>query len=99
MGALLAIGWTGVGGSAPAPRRLQTLATLAAAMLITAQTGAGLMEQARVDNEPAQAQRSGGGNDASLAPGRETVVGAFTGTPYTYPSPAHIKKGDAVDFT
>jgi hypothetical protein len=60
------------------------------------------MEQARVDNEPAQAQRSSTGAGGSTALGRETVIGAFTGVPYTYPTPAHFENPGAkaaTDFT
>lgn len=102
MAELLSLGWTSDVLRAPGRRHWDLLATLAAAVLITASTGASVLEQARVDNEPAEAQRSAGGAGSPTAIGRETVIGAFTGVPYTYPSPARIEnpgaKG-ATDFT
>ncbi len=102
----LTLSWAGEAGGTPMlcrwQRPWQLAVTLAAAGMIIASTGAGILEQARVDNEPAEAQRSGKGDPSSTALGRESVIGAFTGTPYTYPSPARIvnpgAKG-ATDFT
>ncbi|MEI9900753.1 MAG: hypothetical protein WDN31_12230 [Hyphomicrobium sp.] len=71
MAALLTLGWAGT----DRPRRgrgLQTASTLAAAVLIAVQAGAGIMEQARIDGDPAGASDANKGDDASLAPGRET---------------------------
>ena len=99
MADILTIGWGDVADRAPRRGSWNVAVTLLAAALITAQTAAGVFEQARVDDEPAAAERGGSGDGTSLAPGRETILGAFTGVPYTYPSTAHIKKGDAVDFT
>jgi hypothetical protein len=98
MAALLTLGWEAT--EAPrGGRPLQILTTLLAAALITAQAASGVLEQARVDDEPAQAQRGSAGDGTSVSPGRETIVGALTGMPYTYPSAAHIKKDGAIDFT
>ena len=61
-----------------------------------------MLEQARVDNEPALAQRNGTGDGSRVAPGRETVIGAYTGAPYNYPSAARITNPGApgaTDFT
>jgi lipid A oxidase len=97
MAALLTIGWTGCSDRAGGKRRWDVVTTLAAALMITASTAAGVLEQARVDDEPAAAQRSGGGS--SVVPGRETVIGAYTGAPYNYPSAARVEQPGAVDFT
>lgn len=106
MAELLSLGWASDVGRTPMlPRRQrpwQLAATLAAAAMITASTAAGILEQARVDNEPAEAQRVGAGAGGTTAIGRETVIGAFTGVPYTYPSPAHVENPgakSATDFT
>lgn len=103
MAALLSLGWA---GGAPRPsgaRPLWEVATgVIAAGLITASTAAGVLEQARVDNEPAAAHGSGSSEDNPAAIGRETVIGAFTGVPYTYPSAARIVNPNAkaaTDFT
>jgi len=102
MARLLTLGWAGDATRTPTKQSWQLLATLSAAALITASTAAGILEQARVDDEPAAAQRGESGEGSSAAIGRETVLGAFTGTPYTYPSVARIEnpgaKG-ATDFT
>jgi lipid A oxidase len=99
MAELITLGWTGAAGGARDRRPLQTLVTLAAAVLIVASTAAGLLEQSRVDGEPSQAERNRAGEGTSTALGRETIVAAFTGAPYNYPSAAHIEKPGAVDFT
>jgi lipid A oxidase len=100
MAALMTIGWAADAGRAPGRRRWDVMTTIAAGAMIIASTGASILEQARVDNEPAAAQRGGTGDPSSTAIGRETVLGAFTGTPYTYPSPAHIQNpATKTDFT
>jgi hypothetical protein len=98
----LSWGWAGEAGHTPGRRPFDLVAALAAAAMITASTAAGIMEQARVDNEPQAAQGSDKGTGSSAAIGRETVLGAFTGVPYTYPSPARIENPGAkaaTDFT
>ena len=88
MAELLTLGWSGT--KRPTRRRRRDMAvTLAAGLLITAQTAAGILEQARVDNEPAQAEASGK-RDGAVALGRETVIAAYSGAPYTYPSKARV---------
>lgn len=103
MAELLTLGWgSDVAAASTGRRTLDWVATLAAAVLITASTAAGILEQARVDNESVQAQRSDSGDGSKIALGRESVLGAFTGVPYTYPSPAHISNPgatNATDFT
>lgn len=102
MADLLTLGWGAHVEQTPGRRRWDLVATLAAAVLVTASTGAGILEQARVDNEPATAQGKANGEGSSTAVGRETVIGAFTGVPYTYPSPARIENPAAkaaTDFT
>lgn len=102
MAELLTLGWSGELARPGSPRLWNVLTTLAAAMLITASTAASVMEQARVDDEPAEAQRSGSGDQSSTALGRETIIGAFTGQPYTYPSDARFENPNAkgaTDFT
>jgi hypothetical protein len=99
MAELLTLGWT---GSAPPGRRPWDIAiTLTAGALIAAQALAGVLEQARVDNEPAQSASSGD-SYGSVALGRETVIAAFSGAPYNYPSAARVVNPaaqGATDFT
>lgn len=102
MADILTLGWAGEAARSDSGRTLELLTTLAAAVLITASTGASILEQSRVDNEPAQAQGSTTSGGSSAAIGRETVVSAFTGVPYTYPTPARINNPAAkapTDFT
>ena len=99
MAALLTIGWTGCGDRAGGKRRWDAVTTLAAALMITAQAAAGVLEQARVDNEPSQAEGSSSRGGGSVVPGRETVIGAYSGAPYNYPSAARIEQPGATDFT
>ena len=66
--------------------------------MVTAQASVGVLEQARVDGEPAAAQRDGSGG-SSVVPGRETVIGAYSGVPYNYPSTARVEQPGAIDFT
>jgi lipid A oxidase len=100
MAELLTLGWTGA-VRPPSRRRRDVAVTLAAAVLVTAQALGGSLEQARVDNEPAQSTSSGN-SDGSIALGRETVIAAFSGAPYNYPSAARVVNPAAqaaTDFT
>jgi lipid A oxidase len=102
MAALLTMGWAGTGERGRDRRWWDIATTLAAALMITASSAASVLEQARVDNEPALAQRSGPGDGSRLAPGRETVIGAYSGAPYNYPSAARVTNPGgpgATDFT
>lgn len=102
MAQLLTLGWTGEAPRSPGLRTFDIAAALAAAVMITVSTAAAVMEQARIDDEPAQAQGRKAGAGSSVAVGNETTIGAYTGVPYTYPTAAHIKgAGDnpATDFT
>jgi len=78
-----------------ARRTLNALSAFAAAALLTASTAASVMEQSSLDDESGRAA-VGGAEGAALHPGAETVVGAYGGAPYTYPSPVTIgKTGDS----
>ena len=97
----LAIGW-GADRETRTPirplRALNALSIFAAAVLMTASTVATVLEQSRVDEE----QRGGaleGTERSALQPGAETVVGAYGGAPYTYPSPVTIAKDGGESFT
>ena len=56
MTTLLTLGWTAGADRVGERRIFDIVAALAAALMITASTAAGLLEQARVDGEPALAQ-------------------------------------------
>ena len=102
MAALLTMGWTGADKRGSGRRSWEIATTLAAAVMITASSAASVLEQARVDNEPALAQRDGSGDGTRLVPGRETVIGAYSGAPYNYPSAARVTNPGspaATDFT
>ena len=76
-------------------RALNVLSAAAAAVLVTASTAATVMEQSSLDEDQRRAALSGTERSA-IEPGAETVVGAYGGAPYTYPSPATIgKSGDS----
>jgi len=98
----LTLDWKGEPIRAPGRRSFDVVAALTAGVMITVSTAVGIMEQARVDNEPAQAQGSKADSGSPVAVGNETTIGAYTGVPYTYPTTAHVKgAGDdpATDFT
>jgi hypothetical protein len=102
MAALLTMGWAGAVDGSRSRRRFDIISALAAALMIATSTAASVLEQARVDNEPALAQHNGAGDGSRIAPGRETVIGAYTGAPYDYPSAARITNPNAqgaTDFT
>jgi len=102
MAHLLTLGWTGEAALPPDRRRLGMAGAIAAAALIVAQAAVGVFEQARIDGAPEAAKSSGGSQGSSIALGRETVIGAYTGAPYNYPSPAHVTNPlteGATDFT
>jgi hypothetical protein len=96
---ILTLGWTGVGERAGSKGTLEIGATIAAAILLVASTASGLYEQSALGGESSRAERSDAGGRTSILPGRETVVGAFAGAPYTYPSVVRIEKPGAVDMT
>lgn len=96
----LAIGWGAqrggarIGGLNPA-RTLNAASAFAAAVLLTASTAASVLEQSRIDDEQRRGALSGTEKSA-IGPGVETVVGAYGGAPYTYPSPVTIgRPGDS----
>ena len=89
MPSLLMIGWPVTRDQSAGWRSLNALSAVAAAILLTASTAAGVLEQSALEDEPSRALRSGG-EEAATLPGNETVVGAYTGAPYTYPSPVRI---------
>jgi hypothetical protein len=98
---ILNIGWGGAedrrsrGG-----KKLDALIAGAAAIALIASAGASIMEQASLDSSAGSASRGASGSGATTLPVNETVVGAYTGVPYTYPSKVTIgMKGGATDFT
>lgn len=96
---IAALGWTGAGERAGSKGPLEIGAAIAAAVLLIASTASGLYEQSTIGDEPSRAERSDASGDASILPGKETVVGAFAGAPYTYPSVVRIEKPGVVDMT
>ncbi|HET6320660.1 MAG TPA: hypothetical protein VFF87_01285 [Hyphomicrobium sp.] len=102
MAHLLTLGWTGEVARAPDRQHLGAVGAIAAAVLLVAQAAAGVFEQAQIDGGAESAKSSGASGSPSIALGRETVIGAFTGAPYNYPSPAHVTNPlteGATDFT
>lgn len=97
---LLTIGWGSAEPGTARTKRLEHLAAIAAALALVASAGAAIMEQSSLDNGAGSTAGSASGSGASTLPVNETVVGAYTGMPYTYPSPVTIgKRGTATDFT
>jgi lipid A oxidase len=99
MTGILTIGWTGGRDHAGAASLIDKISALAAAVLLTASTAATVLEQSALDSGPDAAASSSSGAEPSTLPTKETMVGAFGGAPYTYPSPVHIHKTGAEDFT
>lgn len=100
MTGILTIGWSGAQPASGAKRTLNTASTLVAAALLIASTAATIMEQSAAPAEPSRTEGSSSGNSAATLPTKETVVGAYTGAPYTYPSTVRIgKEGSDTDVT
>jgi hypothetical protein len=96
MTGILTIGWTRAQAE-PQPARLpEALAALAAAAMLIASTAAGVMEQSALQSQSGSAAPAD--PHSSTLPARETVVGAYTGAPHTYPSVVTIGKqgGDSL---
>ena len=72
------------------PRAFDQFSALAAALMLAVTTGATILEQSAADNGGARSERAAAGGSAASGVARETMVGAFTGAPYTYPSKATI---------
>jgi hypothetical protein len=103
MTGILTIAWGAQNGaqastSSGRRRRLEQLAAGAAALLLIASTTMTIMEQSALDNEPSRAARDSTSTDPAVLPGQETLVGAFTGVPYTYPSQVRIGKEGSPTF-
>jgi hypothetical protein len=100
MTGLLTIGWRADAGARIGGRRLFDIVTSAAAALaLCAATMASVLEQSRVDSEAGSTQQNTDGGRDTIAPGRESVIAAFTGAPYHYPTPARILDPGQTDFT
>ncbi|NSL70752.1 hypothetical protein C6Y62_02825 [Hyphomicrobium sulfonivorans] len=102
---LLSIGWAAqtsaqAGRRTPDRRLIDMMAAIAAGVLITGQTAAGIFEQAQLDGEQSATEISNGDGTAQHI-GRETMLGAYSGAPYTYPSPVRIEipSEQPTDFT
>jgi hypothetical protein len=95
---LLSLGWTSAGESGRGAT-LEAIASLAAAILLVVSTTTGMLEQSAIGDEPSRAERTSGDAGSGLAPGKETVVGAFTGAPYTYPSKLRLEGDPRADLT
>ena len=99
MTGILTVGWAGAREGRDCAGLLDKLSALAAAVLITASTATTILEQSALPSEPSRTEQGGAGAGASTLPTRETMVGAYGGAPYTYPSPVRIHKEGAEDFT
>jgi hypothetical protein len=99
MTGILTIGWSGTRDDAGTANRIERLSVLAAAILLTASTAATVLEQSALDSEPGAAASSSSGAGPTTLPTKETMVGAYGGAPYTYPSPVHVHKEGGEDFT
>ena len=99
MTGILTVGLTSARGKRDGASLLDKLSALAAAVQITASTATTTLEQSALSSEPSRVEREGAGSGASTLPTRETMVGAYGGAPYTYPSPVRIHKEGAEDFT
>jgi lipid A oxidase len=99
MTGILTIGWSGGRDHAGTAGLIDKLSAVAAAILLTVSTAATVLEQSALDSEPGAAASRGTGGATSTLPTNETMIGAFGGAPYTYPSPVHIHKDGAEDFT
>jgi len=99
MTGILTIGWNGARQAVAPAGVVDKLSVLAAAILITASTAATVLEQSALDNQSGGATSSDTGAAPTTLPTKETMVGAYTGVPYTYPSPVHIHKEGGEDFT
>jgi hypothetical protein len=80
-------------------RTFDRLTTLAAAVALLASTTANVLQQSSVDQDHRDAGRSATETSAPFAIAKETMVAAYTGAPYTYPSSVRIgKPHGAQDF-
>jgi lipid A oxidase len=99
MTGILTAGWTGQRPASRATRTFETLSALAAAVLLTASTAATIMESSALSSASGSASTNPS-RDVSTLPTKETMVGAYTGAPYHYPSTVHIgKEGADTDVT
>jgi hypothetical protein len=99
MTGVLTIGRSGARGISATAGLLDQLSAIAAAALLTTATAMTVMEQSALPAEPSRIERDGAGAGPTTLPAKETMVGAYGGAPYTYPSPVHIHKDGAEDFT
>lgn len=96
---ILTIGWGRAEDAARGNRPLETLSVVAAAAALMVSAGASVLEQSAASNGQSQASSRGAPPSAATLPANETMVGAYTGMPYTYPSKVRIGKEGTDSFT
>lgn len=95
----LTLGWAGAAATDRKRSPLETISALAACALLVASTAGTILEQSALSNDPAHAERKSSDKGSSTLPTKETMLGAYTGVPYTYPSPVTIgTEGSGTNF-
>jgi len=93
------LGWSGAAATDRNRSPLETISALAASALLVVSTAGTVLEQSALSNEPARAEGKAADKGAMTLPTNETMLGAYTGVPYTYPSPVTIgTEGSGTDF-
>ncbi len=99
MTGILTIGWGAARETSGPAGVVDKLSVLAAAILLSVSTVTTVLEQSALTPDESGVARDGAGAGPTTLPTKETMVGAYTGVPYTYPSPVHIHKTGGTDFT
>lgn len=95
MSGVLTIAW-GARSEDRSRHLFHQLSVAAAALLVSASTAATILEQSSPGETSVRSERGAAPGSAAL-PGREVLVAAYTGVPYTYPSRVRIgREGDAI---
>ena len=96
---LIAIGWDQPRCASAANSSFDMLVSFAAIVLLIASSVANVLEQSTVERETNETKRTIAEKLAGALPTNETMVGAYMGAPYTYPSAVRIEKPGAYDIT
>lgn len=99
MSRLLTLGWEQPDAEPKATSVFQKVSVASAVVALMASTITAEMQQSVVDGEPSRTEEKFAERLAAALPKKETMLGAYVGAPYTYPSSVTVKNGEETDFS
>ena len=96
---LIAVSWDQSQSASQASASFEKLTSFAAIALLIASSAATILEQSAIEGETSETKRSTAEKLVGALPAKETMVGAYMGAPYTYPSTVRMNKPGDYDVT